>query len=89
MTLYVYLMNKLPFEDWDADKIGEAVLDKDLPFEMVGNLDEQGFSPELTVLVLQCLCRDPEKRPNFSQILSSAWFEGRVEEQLSTEPDIE
>ena len=30
-------------------KISEAVLDNDLPFEMVGDLDEQGFSPELTV----------------------------------------
>ena len=56
---------------------------------MVNELEQLGFSAELRELMLQLLSRDPEKRPNFTEILAADWFSGRVEEQLSTEPDIE
>ena len=60
-----------------------------LPANIINELESLGFSAELRELLRHCLQKDPAMRPNFTEILVSDWFKGRVEETLSSEADIE
>ena len=83
ITLYVFLLNSLPFLNKEGRKIEnyEDILKVvDVEAEIREVYKANNFSQELIDFQLKLLKRDPLERPSFAQILEDPWFSDRKPE---------
>ena len=89
MSIWVYLTDNLPFEDFhQIENIEERIMGFDAQKEIQKLRETVKISDELVDLLEGALRKDPSERLKFAQILEHKWFEGKVEINLSTEEDL-